>query len=493
MPTLPNNITHPGRLLLDRRRFFGETVSSLGSIALLQLLHSQNLIADEQAWTPQVPPTAPHAPRTGLLQAKARNVLVVFCAGACSQLETWDYKPELIRLDGQPMPGGPPVTFQGPAGNLARPQYRFRPRGQSGKMVSDMLPHLGALVDDFAFVHTLTSKTNTHGPAENFLSTGFVQDGFPSIGAWVTWALGTENQNLPAFVAIPDPRGIPQASVNNWGAGFLPAVFQGTSFSASQPIRNLHPPISTSAAADNSARSLLQMLNEQQLRQNPLDSELAARIASYELAARMQTSVPQITDLSSESPQTLSMYGADDTSDPIRAGYARNCILARRLIEQGVRFVQLFNGAYASAGKLNWDGHQALREQYDVHGRIMDQPTAALIRDLKQRGLLEDTLVVWCTEFGRMPMFQKGAFGRDHNPQGFTAVLTGAGIRPGVSYGQTDEIGFKAVQDVSSVHDLNATILHLLGLDHTRLTFRHNGVARRLTDVHGHVLQPILA
>jgi len=493
MPQPQNNITHSGRLLLDRRRFFGETVSSLGSIALLQLLHSQNLLADEQNWTPQVPPTAPHAARTAPLTAKARNVLVVFCAGACSQLETWDYKPELIRLDGQPMPGGPPVTFQGPAGNLARPQYRFRPRGQSGKMVSDMLPHLGALVDDFAFIHTLTSKTNTHGPAENFLSTGFVQDGFPSIGAWVTWALGTENQNLPAFVAIPDPRGIPQASINNWGPGFLPAVFQGTSFSASQPIRNLQPPTGTSVAADSSARSLLKMLNEQQLRQNPLESELAARIASYELAARMQTSVPQITDLNSESPHTLSMYGADDTSDPVRAGYARNCILARRLIEQGVRFVQLFNGAYASAGKLNWDGHQALREQYDVHGRIMDQPTAALIRDLKQRGLLENTLVVWCTEFGRMPMFQKGAFGRDHNPQGFTAVLTGAGIRPGVSYGQTDEIGFKAVQDVSSIHDLNATILHLLGLDHTRLTFKHNGIARRLTDVHGHVLQPVLA
>ncbi len=493
MTTPEIRLTGTGRMLLDRRRFFAETVSSLSSIALLQLLDSQRLLAEEQSWIPQIPPAAPHAPRRGPLTAKAHNVLVVFCAGACSQLETWDYKPELIRLDGQPMPGGPAVTFQGPAGNLARPQYRFRPRGQSGKMVSEMLPHLGELVDDFAFVHTLTSKTNTHGPGENFLSTGFVQDGFPSIGAWVTWALGTENQNLPAFVAIPDPRGIPQASVNNWGPGFLPAVFQGTPFSSSQPIRNLQAPHDTPAAADNSARDLLRILNEQHLQRNPLDTELAARIASYELAARMQSSVPQITDLSSESPHTLSMYGADDTADPIRAGYARNCILARRLIEQGVRFVQLFNGAYASAGKLNWDGHQALREQYDVHGRIMDQPTAALIRDLRQRGLLENTLVVWCTEFGRMPMFQKGAFGRDHNPQGFTAVLTGAGIKGGVSYGQTDDIGYRAVTDVSSVHDLNATILHLLGFDHTRLTFRHNGVARRLTDVHGQVLQPILS
>jgi hypothetical protein len=418
-------------------------------------------------------------------------VLVIFCAGACSQLETWDYKPELIKQDGKPLPGGPSVTFQGPAGNLARPQYAFRPRGECGKMVSDLIPHLGELVDDFAFVHTLTSKSNTHGPAENFLSTGFVQDGFPSIGAWITYALGTENQDLPAFVAVPDPRGVPQASVNNWGPGFLPAVFQGTPFSASQPIQNLLPPASVSPAGDVAARDLLRLINGEHLKQNPGDSELAARIASYELAAKMQLSVPEISDLSTEPEHILKMYGADDTKNEVKAGYARNCILSRRLLEKGVRFVQLFNGAYASGGKLNWDGHQALREQYDIHGRVMDQPSAALIRDLKQRGLLEDTLVVWCTEFGRMPMFQKGAKGRDHNPNGFTAVLTGAGVKPGVSYGATDELGFKAVEDVLSVHDLNATILHLLGLDHKRLTFRHNGIDRRLTDVHGRVIREI--
>lgn len=484
-------LTHAGRGLLERRDFLGRTVSSLSSIALLHLLQEQGLMAEEP-WQPVVDPARPHAARQGHHQPRARNVLVVFCAGACSQLETWDYKPELIRLDGQPMPGGPSVTFQGPAGNLARPQYHFRPHGQTGKMVSDMIPHLAELVDDFAFVHTLTSKTNTHGPAENFLSTGFVQDGFPSLGAWVTYALGSENQNLPAFVAIPDPRGIPQASVNNWGPGFLPAVFQGTSFNSAQPIRNLRAPEFISRVNDQAARDLLKMLNEDHLRMNPGDTELAARIASYELAARLQSSVPEISDLAAEPAHILKMYGADDESDPVRLGYARNCILARRLIEKGVRFVQLFNGAYASGGRLNWDGHQALREQYDIHGRIMDQPTAALISDLRQRGLLEDTLVVWCTEFGRMPMFQKGAAGRDHNPNGFTAVLTGAGIRAGVSYGQTDELGFRAVENVLSVHDLNATILHLLGLDHRRLTFQHNGIARRLTDVHGTVIQPIL-
>ena len=485
-----SSLTHAGRCLLDRRNFFGQTCSSLSAIALTQMLTEQGLVADEAS---SIDSSRPHAPRQGHFFGKAKNIIVIFCAGACSQLETWDYKPELIRQDGKPMPGGPTVTFQGPAGNLARPQYRFRPCGETGKFVSDMIPHLSKLVDDFAFVHTLTSKTNTHGPAENFLSTGFVQDGFPSIGAWVTYALGSENQDLPSFVAIPDPRGIPQASINNWGPGFLPAVFQGTSMNSSQPIRNLTPPASINRSADIAARDLLKLINGEHLRENPRDSDLAARIASYELAAKMQLSVPEISDLSTEPEHVLKLYGADDPTDPIRVGYARNCILARRLIEKGVRFVQLFNGAYASAGRLNWDGHQALREQYDIHGRIMDQPSAALIRDLRQRGLLEDTLVVWCTEFGRMPMFQKGAAGRDHNPNGFTAVLTGAGIKRGVSHGTTDELGFRAVENVLSIHDLNATILHLLGLDHKRLTFTHNGVARRLTDVHGHVIQEILA
>ena len=407
-------------------------------------------------------------------------------------METWDYKPELIKRDGQPLEGGPAVTFQGPAGNLARPQYNFRPYGETGKMISDMVPHLAKLVDDVSFVHSLTSKSNTHGPAENFLSTGFVLDGFPSIGAWVTYALGSENQDLPAFVAIPDPRGVPQASVNNWGSGFLPAVFQGTPFNTSRPIQNLTRPQSVNESGDLAARSLLKRLNEKHLQRNPLDESLAARIASYELAARMQLSVPRISDLSTESAHTLRMYGADDTQNETKAAFARNCILARRLIENGVRFVQLFNGAYASAGRLNWDGHEKLREQYDVHGQIMDQPTAALFQDLKQRGLLEDTLVVWCTEFGRMPMFQKGSQGRDHNPQGFTAWLGGAGVKQGHSHGATDELGFKAVENVLSIHDLNATILHLLGLDHKQLTYRHNGIDRRLTDVHGHVIQEIL-
>jgi len=474
--------------MLNRRRFLSHAGSALGSIALVDLWHQQGLPA---AVRPVIDPARPYAPRQTHFPAKARNVIVIFCAGAVSQLETWDYKPDLIRFDGTPLPGGPAVTFQGPAGNLARPQYSFRPRGETGKMVSDLLPCLAELTDDFAFVHSLTSTINTHGPAENFLSTGFVLDGFPSIGSWVSYALGSENQNLPAFISILDPRGVPQNGSNNWGPGFLPAAFQGTVLSAKEPVKNLIPP-GLSRDADEMARDSLQRMNRRHAALHPGDDPFLSRIASYELAARMQLSVPDVIDFSEEPEHILNLYGANDTTNSIKAEFARNCILARKLLEKGVRFVQLFNGAYASGGELNWDGHNKLKEQYDRHGMILDQPVAGLIRDLKQRGLLEETLVVWCTEFGRMPMFQKGSAGRDHNPDGFTCWMTGAGVKPGVSHGRTDDLGQKAVEDVHPLYDLNATILHLLGLDHEKLTYEHNGIQRRLTNVEGHIIQEIL-
>ena len=480
-----------GRRFLDRRNFLSQSSTALGSIALTNMLALDGLLANQSSG-PVIDPARPYAPRLPHYPAKAKNVVVIFCAGAVSQLETWDYKPELIKWDGKPLPNGPAVTFQGPAGNLARPQYEFRQRGQAGKWVSDMIPHLAELTDDIAFVHSLTSKSNTHGPAENFLSTGFVLDGFPSLGSWATYALGSENQDLPAYVAIPDPRGVPQAGSNNWGPGFLPAAFQGTTMSSKEPVRHLSAP-GVSVTSDKAARSLLQRMNARHMDQHPADSKLAARIASYELAAKMQLSVPEISDLSTEPAHILKMYGADDTQNADKAGFAKNCILARRLIERGVRFVQLFNGAYASGGRLNWDGHNALKEQYDIHSQILDQPAAALIRDLKERGLLEDTLVVWCTEFGRMPFFQKGAKGRDHNPDGFTCWLTGAGVKPGVSHGVTDELGQKAIEDVHPLYHFNATILHLLGLDFEQLSFEHNGVQRRLTNVEGKLIPQILA
>ena len=489
MPHASTKISHAGRTWLDRRRFLSDAASGLGSIAIASLLGQDGLLASE---SPVIDPGRPYAPRGSHFPAQAKNVIVIFCAGAVSQLETWDYKPELIKQDGKPLPGGPAVTFQGPAGNLARPQYEFRPRGETGKMVSDMLPHLAELTDDFAFIHSLTSKSNTHGPAENFLSTGSVLDGFPSLGAWATYALGSENQDLPAYVAIPDPRGVPQNGSNNWGPGFLPAAFQGTTFSAKNPVRHLDAPGIT-ASTDRATRELLNRMNQRHFAEHPGDTKFAARIASYELAARMQLSVPEVTNLDSEPAHILKLYGADDSANPNKAAFARNCILARRLIEKGVRFVQLFNGAYASGGELNWDGHNKLKPQYDRHAAILDQPAAGLIRDLKQRGLLKDTLVVWCTEFGRMPMFQKGAQGRDHNPDGFTCWLTGAGVKPGVSHGRTDELGVKAIEDVHPLYDFNATILHLLGMNHERLTIQHNGIERRLTNVEGHVIHPILS
>lgn len=481
--------TAAGSLFLDRRSFLNNSSTALGAIALTNLLQTDGLLASGPSL--HIDPGKPYAPRQPHFPAKAQNVIVIFCAGAVSQLETWDYKPELIRWDGKPLPGGPAVTFQGPAGELARPQYSFRQRGSTGKWVSDMIPHLAEWTDEIAFIHSLTSNSNTHGPAENFLSTGFVLDGFPSLGSWVTYALGSETQDLPAYVAIPDPRGVPQNGSNNWGAGFLPAAFQGTTLSAGQPVRHLSA-AGVSSAEDQAARDLLEQMNARHLESHPGDSKLAARIASYELAAKMQLSMPEMNNLNSEPEHILRMYGAD-SNHADKAAFARNCILARRLIERGVRFVQLFNGAYASGGKLNWDGHNALKEQYDVHADILDQPAAALLQDLKQRGLLESTLVVWCTEFGRMPFFQKGSQGRDHNPGGFTCWLMGAGVKPGVSHGRTDDFGQRAIEDIHPLYHFNATILHLLGLNYEQLSFEHNGIQRRLTNVEGELIREVIA
>ena len=492
--------THP---LLNRRRFLADAGLGLGAIALTQLLGEQGLLAasvsGREPLRPSIEPGHPYAPRPAHFTARAKNVLLIFCSGACSHLDTFDYKPELIRRDGQPMPGSEKlITFQGEQGALTKSPWEFKPRGQSGKMISELVPHLAELADDICFIHSVQGKTNTHGPGENFMSTGSALDGFPSMGAWVTYALGSADQSLPSYVAIPDPRGKPQNSVNNWAPGFLPAAFQGTDFNASHPVRNLARPGTVPAGADRATRDFLRRLNERHLERFPGDSELTARIASYELAARMQLSVPEVSDIATEPEHILRLYGADESGSKvkdIRAAYARNCILARRLLEKGVRFVQLFNGAYQTGGEgaSNWDGHKDLAGQYSLHGPVLDKPTAGLLIDLKQRGLLQDTLVVWCTEFGRMPTFQKGARGRDHNPSGFTCWLAGAGVKAPFSYGATDDFGYKAVTNVVTVHDFHATILHLLGLDHERLTFYHNGLERRLTDVHGSVIQDVLA
>jgi hypothetical protein len=481
---------HPapiGRQLLDRRQFLGQMAGGVGGVALGYLLASEGLLAGDVETSGPLAPRPPHFP------ARAKRVIHIYCSGAVSHLDTFDYKPELIRRHGQPMPGEKVVTFQGENGNLTRSPWNFRPHGQTGKYVSDLLPHLAEHVDDLCFIHSLTSRTNTHGPGEMFMSTGFTLEGFPSIGSWVSYALGTENQDLPAYIAIPDPRGVPQQGPANWANGFLPAVFQGTAFNADHPIAYLDRPAAVSADADRASRDFLRVLNDEHLRRNPGDTELSGRIAAYELAARMQLSAPEAGDLSGETPATKALYGLDDPN-PVLAGFGRNCLLARRLIERGVRFVTLFNGAFAMGeGLYNWDGHRRIKSDYERHGPILDKPAAALLTDLKARGLLDDTLVLWTTEFGRMPTFQKGAEGRDHNPKGFTAWLTGAGVKSGFSFGATDEFGHKAVENVVDVHDFHATVLHLLGLDHTRLTYYHNGANRRLTDVHGRVIKDVLA
>ncbi len=508
MTNLP--LTPAGLRLLDRRDFMSDSASGLSGLALATLLAQHGLLGPGEVAAadnpkseirgpkspirPVVRPERPYARRSPHFEPRAQRVLMIFCSGAVSHVDTFDYKPELIKRHDTPMPGsGQLITFQGENGNLIQPIWPFRPRGQSGKMISDLLPRLAQHADEMCFIHSMTAKSNTHGPAENQMSTGFIMDGFPGIGCWVSYALGSECSDLPAFVAVPDPRGVPQVGPSHWNSKFLPSAFQGTPFNADKPIPNLRRPPEVTEAADRSTRDFLKRLNERHLEKHPGDTELLARIASYELAAKMQLGAAAVADLSGESLATHQAYGTDD-ANKTKAGFARNCLLARRLIERGVRFVQLFNGAYAMGeGVGNWDGHKTIKMQYDIHAPILDQPCAALLTDLKQRGLLEDTLVAWVTEFGRMPTFQKGANGRDHNPKGFTVWLAGAGVKAPFSFGATDEFGYQAVEKVSSIYDLHATILHLLGLNHERLSFYHNGIERRLTDVHGHVLREVLA
>ena len=496
------NLSPLGRRFLDRRGFLSTAGLSTASIALCGLLDGEGLLADDGPATvsgktpirPAIDPAHPYQAREPHFEVPAKQILVIYLPGAVSHVDTFDHKPALSKLHGQKPPGLPAVTFEGPSGNIAKPFWEFRPRGESGKMVSDLLPNLAEQVDDFCFIHSLTTDTSAHPQGENFMNTGFTMEGFPSFGAWLTYALGTENQELPAFVAINDPRGLARSGKNNFGNGFLPAAFQGTDFNAKNPPNNLNRPSALSPDADQRTVDLLKRLNARHLERFPGDANLAGRIASYELAGRMQTSVPDVMDLSGETASTLASYGVEGGSE-LRGQYARNCILARRLLEKGVRVVQLFNGSDPSGGNgiTNWDSHANILKTHAMQAEIMDQPTAALLADLRQRGMLDHTLVVWATEFGRMPFLQSNGTGRDHNPSAFTCFLTGAGVKRATSYGESDEFGFKAAVDKATVYDFNATLLHLMGLDHERLTFYHNGLERRLTNVHGEVIRGVLA
>ncbi len=458
-------------MFTNRRRF----VSGLSAIAFADLLTGAS--------------KNPH------FTPKAKRVIQIFCPGGASHIDTFDYKPELEKRSGQPMPGGDKdVTFQGANGNLMRSPWDFKPAGQSGKPITAKLPYLAKHVDDMAFIHSMSSRSNTHGPACVAMNTGFVFEGFPSAGAWLSFALGSENENLPAYVAIPDIRGIPPSGPANWTSGFLPAEHQGVAFNAADPIRNLDRPPGITANTDSATRDFAQFLNTEHAARHAGDTDLQARIASYSLAARMQLSAPEVSNLNAESKATLDLYGAN-SSNPLVAAYAKNCLLARRLVERGVRYVQLYCASRASGvdGLLNWDAHKTLKADYERHLPILDQPTAGLISDLASRGLLKDTLVLWTTEFGRMPTHQEGTLGRDHNPDAYTVWMLGAGVKKAASWGVTDDFGRRVAENPTTVYDFWATVLYLLGLDHEKLTWYHNGLNRRLTDVHGHVIKSLLA
>jgi hypothetical protein len=473
----------------------GDVFSALAGFSIINLL-DRDAAGDElaqqagertAAWQPSSGQT--HFP------ARAQRVLQIFCPGAASHMDLWEHKPSLEKYHGKPLPGEEDfVSFQGKNGNLMKSPWPFVRCGESGKAISSMLPHMAQHVDDIAFVHSMTSKTNTHGPGCVFMNTGHATEGFPSAGAWLSYALGSANDTLPTYVAIPDVRGEPPNGKANWSNGFLPAQHQAIVMNAEQPIRNLRVPEGVAGSEEAATRELLEQLNDMHARRHPGDSELVARMQAYELAARMQLSAPAVMDLASESESIHRLYGTEDPNK-LKAAYARNCLLARRLLEKGVRYVNLFCASRASGvdGLLNWDAHKTLKPDYERHCPIFDQPTAALLSDLKQRGLLDDTLVLWTTEFGRMPTHQAGTTGRDHNPDGFTCWMMGAGVQGGVSYGATDEFGRRAEVDPVTVWDFYATALHMLGFRHEQLNYYYNGLDRRLTDVQGNVIQELLA
>ncbi len=481
-----NQYSRESETLLSRRGFLAGSFTGLAGIGLLDLLHRETK-AEESLWQPGVGAT--HFP------AKAKRVIQIFCPGAASQIDLWDYKPELFKRAGQPLPGEENlVSFQGKNGNLMAPPWEFVPCGQSGKRISSILPHMARHVDDIAFIHSMKSKTNTHGPGCVLMNTGHIQEGFPSAGAWLGYALGTANDNLPTYVALPDLRGEPPNGKANWSNGFLPAKHQATVLASHLKIRNLQPPPGISQGDEIVSREFLKRMNERHLEQHPGDSSLSARMAAYELAARMQVSAPEVSDLSAESEATHRAYGTD-SQNSLKAAYARNCILARRLLERNVRYVNLYCASRASGvdGLLNWDAHKTLKPDYERHCPIFDQPTAALLTDLKERRLLDETLVLWTTEFGRMPTHQADTSGRDHNPDAFTVWMMGAGVKPATSYGATDEFGRRSVENPTNVWEFYATVLRILGFDFDRLAYYHNGLDRKITDVHGRVIEEVLA
>lgn len=469
-----------------RRQWILQSGGGFAALALSQLLgrESTSLAADRVA-SGNANPVRHHPP-------KVKRIIQLFMTGGASPMDTFDYKPELERLHGQMLgPKEKPEGFTAPAGAIMKSPFAFAKHGESGRWVSSVFPEQAKLVDEMAFLMAMKTKTNVHGPGTYMMNSGFLLPGFPCMGAWISYALGNLTDDLPTFVVLPDSRGLPYNQKGCFSSGFLPPMHEGVVIDATAKdgIPDLFPEASFSFAtkgADGEGLELLRQMNERFAESLPGDPRLESRIASYELAAKMQLSAPQAFDLAQESQGTHAEYGLDrpETSD-----FGRRCLLARRLIERGVRFVQVWSGPQGAVN--NWDNHGNIEKELPPMAVSVDRPIAALLRDLKARGLDEDTLVIWSTEFGRTP-FAQGSVGRDHNGGSFVTWLWGAGIRPGVAHGSSDELGYQAVENVTWCYDLHATVLHLLGVDHTRLTVRHNGIDRRLTDVHGHIIQEII-
>ena len=478
-----------------RRQWLSNTGCGMGVLALANLLLDERAaVGNESLDASKLDPMlakASHFP------AKAKHVIWIFVNGGPSQVDTWDYKPGLEKWSGKSIKefdGAFENTtgfFKDAVGGLMPSPFKFSPQGQCGKMVSEIFPNLGKHVDKMAFIHSGYTESNNHSPALFMMNTGFARMGFPCVGSWVTYGLGSESRNLPGFVVMSDPkgRGLPKGHAANWSSGFLPGVFQGTHLKPTGPaIDNLQMPSGMTAQSQRQQLDLLKQLNQTFLEKQAAENELTARIESFELAYRMQVAAPEALDIQLESAETLAMYGVDK---PECDHFARQCLTARRMVERGIRFVQIYSGGMEN--QRSWDGHSDIKGNHSQFAGETDQPVAALLQDLEQRGLLDETLVIWCGEFGRLPVAQiSDKPGRDHNPHCFTAWLAGGGAKGGVSYGESDEVGYKAAVDKVHINDLHATILHLLGMDHLKLTFRYNGRDFRLTDVGGKVIQPVI-
>lgn len=469
-----------------RRELLTRAGMGAGILGLSSLLQEEGLVGQDD-----LNPLAPKEPH---FAAKAKRVIWLFINGGPSHVDTWDYKPELAKHDGKPLEGFDRFTgfFANSVGGLMKSPFQFKSQGECGKPVSEIFPELSKHVDKMAFVHSCYGKSNNHSPALFMANTGFTQMGYPCVGSWATYGLGSESRDLPAFVVMSDPkgRGLPKGYSLNWGAGFLPSIYQGSWLKPQgDPIDNLKRPASLNAARQRAQLDLLKDLNEKHQQQRASEKELAARIESFELAYRMQSAAPEALDIESEPAHIQKLYGLEDSRCQ---HFGKQCLIARRLVERGTRFVQIYSGGMEN--QRSWDGHNDIKGNHTQFAGETDKPVAGLLSDLDQRGLLKDTLVIWGGEFGRLPLAQKSAKpGRDHNPHAFTYWFAGGGAKGGTSYGATDEVGHKAADDKVNVHDLHATILHLLGMNHKRLTFRHSGRDFRLTDVEGRIIKKIIS